>query len=228
MEQENNQPEPQVQTQNQLNTVTPLSKYLAMALFIVLPFIGGWIGYTYAPEKVVEKIVVKEVEKEVEVIKTVVVEVGGDNEDITSNVFDYSTVTKGEKFGTMVVNKVTSFTSRREEVEAPPSENDIFIKFIGKTTVIGYLSMPTDNPMDGGTGPEFYIHRLTEPSLKRLPHLKTDTRSTWFGINNPEVIMQSDIKNRDLVEVVIDEYNYELYPSEVWNSAHVVSIKKVE
>ncbi len=34
--------------------VTPLSKYLAMALFILLPFIGGWIGYQYAPEKVVE------------------------------------------------------------------------------------------------------------------------------------------------------------------------------
>ncbi len=37
-----------------LQKVTPLSKYLAMALFIIMPFIGGWIGYTYAPEKVVE------------------------------------------------------------------------------------------------------------------------------------------------------------------------------
>lgn len=37
-----------------LHTVTPLSKYLAMALFVLLPFIGGWVGYTFAPEKVVE------------------------------------------------------------------------------------------------------------------------------------------------------------------------------
>jgi hypothetical protein len=43
-----------------LTKVTPLSKYLAMALFIILPFVGGYIGYMYAPEKVVE--VVKEVE----------------------------------------------------------------------------------------------------------------------------------------------------------------------
>lgn len=34
--------------------VTPLSKYLAMALFVILPFVGGWIGYQFAPEKVVE------------------------------------------------------------------------------------------------------------------------------------------------------------------------------
>jgi hypothetical protein len=45
-----------------LHKVTPLSKYLAMVLFVLLPFVGGWIGYTYAPEKVVE------VERVVEVI----------------------------------------------------------------------------------------------------------------------------------------------------------------
>lgn len=49
-----------------LNTVTPLSKYLAMALFIALPFVGGWVGYTFAPEKVVEveRVVEVEVTKE--------------------------------------------------------------------------------------------------------------------------------------------------------------------
>lgn len=33
-----------------------------MALFIILPFVGGYIGYTFAPEKVVEKEVIREVE----------------------------------------------------------------------------------------------------------------------------------------------------------------------
>ncbi|MEY2665536.1 MAG: hypothetical protein RLZZ480_641 [Candidatus Parcubacteria bacterium] len=33
--------------------VTKTSKYLAMLLFITMPFLGGWIGYTYAPEKIV-------------------------------------------------------------------------------------------------------------------------------------------------------------------------------
>jgi len=49
-----------------LKKVTPLSKYLAMILFIITPFLGGWIGYQYAPEKVVEveRVVVKEVEVE--------------------------------------------------------------------------------------------------------------------------------------------------------------------
>lgn len=43
-----------------LHHVTPLSKILAAVLFISLPFVGGYMGYLYAPEKVVEveKIVV--------------------------------------------------------------------------------------------------------------------------------------------------------------------------
>lgn len=65
--------EPELQTtesveetkQNYFNKVTPLSKYLAMTFFVVLPFVGGWIGYKFAPEKVVEveKVVIKEAEK---------------------------------------------------------------------------------------------------------------------------------------------------------------------
>jgi hypothetical protein len=51
-----------------LHTVNPLSKYLAMALFVAMPFFGGWVGYSYAPEKVVE------VDKVVEKEKTVTVE----------------------------------------------------------------------------------------------------------------------------------------------------------
>lgn len=55
---------------SRLHQVTPLSKYLAMILFVSLPFIGGWIGYTFAPEKIVgvEKELIREVEVEREVM----------------------------------------------------------------------------------------------------------------------------------------------------------------
>jgi hypothetical protein len=56
-------------TRSQLNKVTPLSKYLAMLLFVILPFLGGWVGYQYAPEKVVE--VEKIIKKEIKETKTV-------------------------------------------------------------------------------------------------------------------------------------------------------------
>jgi hypothetical protein len=49
------------------NRVTPLSKYLAMALFVAMPFIGGWVGYRYAPEKIIEIEKPIIIEREVEV-----------------------------------------------------------------------------------------------------------------------------------------------------------------
>lgn len=62
----------EVEEKSNFNKVTPLSKYLAMALFIAMPFIGGWVGYTYAPEKIVEveKVVVVEKEPETEIIES--------------------------------------------------------------------------------------------------------------------------------------------------------------
>lgn len=49
---------------NQFNTVTTFSKALAAALFILLPFVGLFVGYTFAPQKVVEveRIMLKEKE----------------------------------------------------------------------------------------------------------------------------------------------------------------------
>jgi len=42
------------ESNSSLTKVTPLSKALAAIIFIVLPFVGLYIGYIYAPEKVVE------------------------------------------------------------------------------------------------------------------------------------------------------------------------------
>ncbi len=39
-----------------LQQVTPLSKYLAMLVFVIMPFIGGYIGYVYSPQKIVERV----------------------------------------------------------------------------------------------------------------------------------------------------------------------------
>ncbi len=45
-----------------LKKITPLSKYLALVLFIILPFLGGYIGYNLAPEIIIEieKVIVNE------------------------------------------------------------------------------------------------------------------------------------------------------------------------
>lgn len=55
--------------QSTWNTVTPFSKHLAMTLFVIMPFIGGWVGYMFAPEKIVEVEKIVETKKEVETVQ---------------------------------------------------------------------------------------------------------------------------------------------------------------
>ncbi len=58
--------------ENPFTRVTPVSKYLVLTLFVLLPFIGGWIGYTYAPEKIVEVEKIVTVVKEIEPVREIV------------------------------------------------------------------------------------------------------------------------------------------------------------
>ncbi len=54
----------------QLYKVTSLSKYLAMILFVSMPFLGGWIGYVYAPAKIIETTVSSIESIETEAVET--------------------------------------------------------------------------------------------------------------------------------------------------------------
>jgi hypothetical protein len=73
---------------NPLHTITPLSKYLATALFVALPFLGGWVGYTYSPEKVVE--VQRVVVQEIDVIDNKLT--ANDSQSFTENLQDKQTL----------------------------------------------------------------------------------------------------------------------------------------
>lgn len=75
-----------------LKKVTPLSKYLAMMLFIFMPFLGGWIGYTLAPVEIIE------VEREITINK-----VSNGNRQIDSDVTGISTSGGAEKEITQIV-----------------------------------------------------------------------------------------------------------------------------
>lgn len=59
------QPTPQKKLPSWLITVTPFSKYLAMFLFILLPFIGFYLGMQYQQKVTVTTPVVSEVQKNV-------------------------------------------------------------------------------------------------------------------------------------------------------------------
>jgi hypothetical protein len=94
----------ETEIKSSLHTVTPLSKYLALTLFVLMPFVGGWIGYTYAPTKVleVEKIVIKEVPAETPIEKQ---NTNVNETETVIPVVDSKTVKIGDTFGNFTVTE---------------------------------------------------------------------------------------------------------------------------
>lgn len=100
-----------------LKIVTRLSKYLAMTLFVVLPFIGGWIGYQYAPEKVVE------LERVVEIETVAVNDIVSQTDPIENDIAEAEFVNGGTNEGVEgVYNDDLIITEDVEEVLSPPTE----------------------------------------------------------------------------------------------------------
>jgi hypothetical protein len=131
----------------------------------------------------------------------------------TTNTFSYADVHVGQRFGSMIVESITSAT-----------KDNVQITFTGPVTLEGKLSTPAGEP---GMGPDYSVSGLTQASIDMLPREVSDVRNVWFGITNPESVIAAKLMNRDPVEVTIHRYDYIYYPSEVWNTADVLKIRKL-
>lgn len=137
-----------IREQHSVFKVTAVSKYLALALFVLLPFVGGYIGYVYAPEKVVE--VVKEVPQQNKAVEEVVVP-----EQITSLVV--------EQF--MWASKVKIYSDN--SVVAMP-----YINFASTENPVANITLPAEWTISFSeqTSPEESKNiRFTDPDLPGKP-----------------------------------------------------------
>lgn len=205
-----------------LNTVTPVSKYLALALFIILPFVGGWIGYQYAPAKVVE------IEKyqENEVIDTAVFNeaISGETELAEVATVDYA-IEPVDMYDLSVGDNIGGFVIDSIEIDPrgyPNSENDnnIFVTFSGMAEMTGVL-------WGRGMGCELSI-QLDEESQALLPRLvqHTSRPATGFCLDNSGTLVSEigadKLANSEEVTIVIDEFTLRHYPAGGGHSANFV------
>jgi hypothetical protein len=196
-----------------LKKVTPLSKYLAMALFIILPFLGGWIGYTYAPEKVVEveRVVMKEVVTNQETSSQY------DTPESHGVVFTAGSLLEGKKYGSFVAERVVQNTLYATEAI-----------FNGNATLVGTIETLEQNPYFDGAGLGGWSHTIfvSSSSASLLPREVNDLRRSWFVVVNPDDFDWSELQEGDEVEFSIGQYNYVLSGTATVNSARLLEIEK--
>jgi hypothetical protein len=124
--------------------VTPLSKYLAMVIFIALPFVGEYIGYRIAPEKVVEVPVVmlsNTTTPKIPVPAENNVLVQDNNSSSSNEIINTATTTDvmsgykvGKKYGDFTI--IDDKTAPADGYSFPTAHN---FTFVGTTTVKGMI-----------------------------------------------------------------------------------------
>lgn len=212
--------------------VTPLSKYLALALFVTMPFIGGWIGYHFAPVKVVEveNVVVREKDSSVTGASGLMdqtsvndylskSELGNlsleQNENFTCpELYSFDeTVSVGDTIAGMEVTAVEPL-----QEDQPQSASNIHVVFSGPVTVTG---IPIWEPIGNA-----YLVMNTQ-STKMLPCYSSKTRANPLqGIQTVGLKYDADtgsyftqfdddVSRRemksDLFSVVIDQLDFRIF-----------------
>jgi len=200
--------ESQIVKTSKLNTVTPFSKYLAMGLFVVLPFLGGWIGYVNAPEKVVEveRIVMLEKETITDTATTTKLESSNSQDETIeaqSNSSEESPqeileehfptladVNVGDPAGAFTVTtiEVGTFTPffggpNREPYVLEKGRHTALVSLDGTTSLSGIVYMVPSHSEGGMTaGTPFYIAFKPTPSeIEKLPYIEGFTTAGQHG-----------------------------------------------
>jgi hypothetical protein len=172
-----------------------------------MPFIGGWIGYEYAPEKVVE------VERAVVSERVISDELR--EEVVSGSVFTSDSLVQGQQYGQMIAEEVLYSTTE-----------SVNVIFSGSITFLGVLRANDLTKFDGaGMGGWAYSIDF-DASQVMLPRRMSDNRS-WFVVQNPAVVESANLLDGAEVEVTIDSYHLREQGGPSTNSARVVAIKGV-
>ena len=127
--------------------VTPLSKTLAIIIFIVTPFIGGWVGYNLAPVKIIEieKEATREVPPEIIMLEAPTERFIGTIDDVTT-IFehkDYTSYTLTEN-GVSVSGELNTERGYQDDIDAtvfvldwqkPEAEQKYFVRLTGSAGI---------------------------------------------------------------------------------------------
>ncbi|MES2966868.1 MAG: hypothetical protein V4668_03705 [Patescibacteria group bacterium] len=142
-----------------VNQITPVSKYLALALFIILPFLGAYIGYQLAPEKVVEvpvSIMKEEIVAQEGNIQSLRYIDSGDWNEYVNDADNFSKIS--------VINNVL-FASGMEDLVSI-TQSPYFVQLLSSTSDYYIFCIPPFGK--GGTCNSLIKYSLTANTVNRL------------------------------------------------------------
>jgi hypothetical protein len=184
-------------------TVTPLSKFLAMALFVLLPFFGFWVGMSYDTEGVVSEIGKDVIEEEV--VESTIGTFNAESREFASN-FENIKLTLPKGWSPVTVSSLEPYSLEFGEVLfAFEKENSkcliLYASYpregLGGRDLVSFVDTPNTSPRskDWTFGSRWYVDgQDVEFSDFERQYIDGEFRSSSMSRRGPKefVLLKSD------------------------------------
>lgn len=133
-----------------------------------------------------------------------------------SPIFEAKELKVGDQVGAM---EVVSVEKASDQAGQELSDNNVSVVFKGEVAVSGTYVERT------GLQEGACLENLDDASRNKLPRVEDDERSNFCFSNGDEAETRLEGNQDQQVTVVVDDYNYVYYPSEVTNTARLVEVE---
>lgn len=184
---------------NPIHQVTNLSKYFAMLLFITMPFVGGWVGYNYAPEKIVVNEIL--VEKQIQ------------SEEVLTNIpenVEYASTTNPSNLERYTLDRSVCVYPVTNNYSGS-SQYPCFLleKQVGPNQLVTVFENLTDEYRK--THPDLMIDELYKPESGEAVYFKTYNQNKFYGYGVTKFTFAT-LQFEDIGEGIIFTYDGHVSP----------------
>lgn len=155
-----------------------------------------------------------------------------------ATLFDFDEIEPGDRVAGLTVRSVGPVDSSAEAAGPldPTAVTNASVEFSGEVVVTGeYVAWTEEEHRERSDVAGYYnprhrvcLRNLDERSLARLPRMRGDRRTPSFCFSNPEEAAEAlGEGTAGKATVLIDEYDINLFPSEVANMAHLVEVRSI-
>lgn len=141
-----------------------------------------------------------------------------------ANEFTVKNIKVGDKIAGMTVKSIAPYD---EEVKTLSLESNAKVRFTGQTTIMGtyYYECPGFEGKCSNSEQRLCFKDLDNISQKKMPTLKDGRNPIWFCFSNVNEAKNLLVPNTGKKTIVIDNYVLNVYPSEVIDTADLISVE---
>lgn len=193
-----------------------ISRWLWITLIVVILIAAGYFGWYYLIGSGKNNAVV-----------TIKTDETANPQVIESNIFDVMKAKIGDVVVNMTIKAITPFSVNITPPKSfPLTADNAKVEFSGQTQISGTYQYYGNDEQSEMLTDIVCFDGLDNSSKSQLPQIQGDRREPWFCFSNQDLAKELFIPKGAVgkATIIIDQYEINSYPSEVFNTATLIKV----